>query len=141
MNRWLVTALCFAFVGAWARAEDVPTYKGLELKVLGAERVKVYRDLKVKDEKKQDLLVVRLEVRWTEETRHLLIEDDDLSVKDAKGGSYGCALTFVQRTADANRTPSILEIPFRVKAEVAITTLRLDKTVIPIDSPASVSKP
>ncbi len=148
MKRCPVTAAAIAslslaaFAGSTASlAEEAPTYKGLGLKVLGAERVKAYRDLTVKDEKKHDLLVVRLEIQWNDETRHLLIEDDDLSVKDTKGGSYGCALSFVQRTADAARTPSVLEIPFRVKTDVSIVTLRLDKTLIPIDSPASVAKP
>lgn len=137
--RALVSLFSILFAVPGVSAEPQASYGGLELTVLGAERVSVYRDLKVKNDKKEQLLVVRLEVHWTAETRYILIEDQDLRVGDAGGKAYRSALTFVQATAAPGDASAVLEIPFRVKADATIVTLRVGKALLPIRSGPSAN--
>jgi hypothetical protein len=129
-----------ALIAATAAAEEKATFQGLEVAITGVERVKAYRDLKAKHPKKDDLVVVKLEVRWTADTRHVLFKDDDLALRDARGKTHRCALGFVQAAAPADGARTTIEIPFEVKAEAAIASIRLGKTWLPIDSPASEAR-
>jgi hypothetical protein len=122
-------------------ADGAFTYAGLELSVKGVERVKAYRDLKVDNERKHDFVVVRLEVRWSAEKRHLLLEDDDLRLKDTRGKDYRCALKFVQSSAPADGHPTVLEIPFQVRSEAEPASLRVGKTIIPLEAGSAPAAP
>jgi len=140
MKRHLLFSLLLAPLALSAfGAETHVDYKGLQLSVVGAERVSAYRDLKVKNEKKEDLLIVRLEVRWTAENRYLLVEDDDLHVRDAGGRNHKCAFTFVQSTAEPEAESAVVEIPFRVKKDATIVSLEIGKTVLPIEDESQAS--
>ena len=134
MNRLAFATAAGVLAALTAGAGETTTFDGLEVAVVGTERVKAFRDLKVKDPKKQDLLVVRLEVRWTDEKRHILIKDDDLAVKDQRGKTHDCALGFVQASAPADGAPATLEVPFSLKTEAVAVSLRLGKIWVPIES-------
>ncbi len=123
-----------------ASAEEKVSFQGLEVVPLGAERVKTFRDLKVKDAKKQDLVVVRLEVRWTGDKRHVLIKEGDVALKDARGKTHDCALSFVQAHAPADGAAGVLEVPFRVPAEAGLVSLRLGKIWVPFEVAASAPR-
>ena len=118
-------------------AEEKATFEGHELVVVSVARMKAFRDLKVKDAKTQDLAVVTVELRWRGDKRHVLIKEDDLSVRDTRGKSYDCALSFVQADAAEETGPARFEIPFQVRADVALVSLRVGKAVLAIDSPSS----
>lgn len=102
MHRWgLSAALVVLGVSAWG-AEEAATFEGHELKVVSVARAKEFRDLKVKDTKKQDLAIVVVELRWTGEGRSVLIRDKDLSVRDSRGDNQECLLRFVQAASGAD---------------------------------------
>jgi hypothetical protein len=141
MTRYALFGLLLVALAAAAFGSELPpTYRGMEIAAIGAERVAAYRDLKVKDENKRDLLIVRLEVRWTAENRHLLIEDDDLRVRDANGRRHKCAFTFVQATASPGEEKTVVEIPFRVKKDAKIVSLEVGKIVLPLESAPAASQ-
>jgi hypothetical protein len=136
--RWL--ALIASAVGlapVWAWAEQTVTFDGHEIAVVSVARAKEFRDLKVKDAKKHDLAIVTLELRWRGDKRHVLLKDDDLAVRDAGGKNHDCALKFVQADAQEEEGPARIEIPFQVRADVALVSLRIGKSSLTIDSPAS----
>jgi hypothetical protein len=136
MKRLAFSTAAVVLVALAAGAEETVKFKGLEVAVAGTERVKAFRDLKVKDAKKHDLLIVRLEVRWTEETRHILIKEGDLAVKDARGKSHDCALGFVQASAPPNgSSTTTIEIPFHLNADTTAVSLRLGKSSLSLASP------
>jgi hypothetical protein len=134
MNRLAFSTAAVVLGALAAGAGETITFQGLDVGVVGAERVKVFRDLKVKDPKKQDLLVVRLEVRWTAEIRHILIKEKDLAVKDERGKTHDCALDFVQASAPTDGAPTTLEVPFHLKTDAAVVSLRLGKTWLSLES-------
>jgi hypothetical protein len=141
MRGLALMGLALAFGASFALAEETVTFDGQEIVVVSVARVKEFRDLKVKDVKKQDLAVVVLELRWKGEKRQVLIQDKDLAVRDARGGNHDCALRFVQAVAAPDESPARLEIPFHVKADVALTGLRIGKASLAIASPASAPQP
>jgi hypothetical protein len=140
MRRLGLSAAVVALFALAAGAEEKTSFQNPELAPVGGERVKAFRDLKVKDAKKQDIVVVRLEVRWTAEKRHVLVKDGDVALKDGRGKTHDCALHFVQASAPADGAPSVIEIPFRVPAEAAIVSLRLGKIWVPFENPASAPR-
>jgi hypothetical protein len=141
MRRVALISLAFGFALPLARAEQTGTFDGHEVVVISVVRAKEFRDLKVKDAKKQDLAIVTLELRWRGDKRHVLIKEDDLAVRDARGKDHDCALRFVQADSLESEGPARLEIPFHVAADVALVSLRIGKTVLPLDSPASSPRP
>jgi hypothetical protein len=137
MRRLALIGLTLGLALPAARAEEKATFEGHEIAVVSVARMKEFRDLKVKDAKRQDLAVVTVELRWRGDKRHVLIKEDELSVRDTRGKSYECALSFVQADAAEEEGPVRFEIPFHVRADVALASLRVGKAVLAIDSPAS----
>jgi hypothetical protein len=141
MRGLALMGLALACGASFAYAEETVTFDGQEIAVVSVTRVKEFRDLKAKDVKKQDLAVVVLELRWKGEKRQVLIQDKDLAVRDARGGNHDCALRFVQAVAAPDESSARLEVPFHVKADVALTSLRIGKVSLAIASPASAPQP
>ena len=141
MRHLAVATAATVLASLTAGAGEKATFGGLEVAVVGAERVKTFRDLKVKDPKKHDLLIVRLEIHWTDETRHILIKDKDLAVKDGRGKTHDCALGFVQASAPADGAPTTLEVPFHLKTEAVAASLRLGKAWLPLESAPPAAPP
>jgi len=137
MRRLALVGLAFGLALPMASAEETGAFDGHEIAIVSVARAKEFRDLKVKEAKKQDLAIVTLELRWRGEKRHVLIKDSDLEVRDARGKNHECALHFVQADAVEGEGPVRLEIPFYVPADAALVSLRVGKTVLAIDSPAS----
>jgi|WetSurMetagenome_2_1015567.scaffolds.fasta_scaffold663416_2 hypothetical protein len=136
MRRLALIGLALGFALPVAAAEQTGIFDGHEVAVVSVVRAKEFRDLKVKNAKKDDLAIVTLELRWHGEKRHVLIKEDDLEVRDARGKNHECALRFVQADALEDAGPARLEVPFHVAADVALVSLRVGKTVLALDSPA-----
>jgi hypothetical protein len=141
MRRLALIGLAFGLALPAAHAMEAGTFEGHEIVVVSVARAKEFRDLKVKDAKKRDLAIVTIEVRWRGEKRHVLIRDNELAVRDARGENHECALRFVQADAVEEQGPARLEIPFQVRADVALQSLRVGKSLLAIDSPASAPQP
>ncbi len=101
------------------------SFQGLELTILGIERDKVYRDVRVENEKKQDLLVVHLSVRWTPSARSLFLDDSQIRLRDNGGRAYSPALSFVQAMAEADLKDTLIDLPFIVRLNAQPQSLSL----------------
>jgi len=141
MRRLALIVLTLGCALPLARAGESGIFDGHEVAVVSVTRAKEFRDLKVKNAKKEDLAIVTLELRWRGEKRHVLLKDDELSVRDARGKNHECALRFVQADALEDEGPARLEIPFHVAADVALVNLRIGKAVLTLDSPATSPQP
>ena len=138
----LAVVIGLGLLAGGAGAADQPAASASPtLSLLGVERVKKYRDLEVKDPKKQDLAVVRVQVRWSAEVRHVLVKDDDLKLRDAAGRDYECLLHFVQASAPLDDAPGTLEIPFAVRVEAQLVSLRIGKTTLPLAAVSPAATP
>jgi hypothetical protein len=114
---------------------DNPTKSAeIEMRIAGIARVKSYRDIRVKNEKKQDIAVVHISVVWTDELKHLFLADSDLLLIDVMGGQNKCALKFIQAEAPKNLAPTAIEMPFKVKAGVALKRLQIGKRSLDLTS-------
>jgi hypothetical protein len=129
----LVTALTAA--PAQLPAEEPLPFDGIDLTYLGLERVTNFRELAVKNPKKDALVVVRFSFSWTADVRRLLIKDSDIALYEARGKKRRPALKFVQALAEPGETKRTIEIPFRVDADARLTTLSLGKSVLKIEPP------
>jgi hypothetical protein len=135
MKPTFVIALLFLVVRSWA-GDVVGTYGGVELKLDSVMRAKAFRDLTVKNERKHDLAIIKLAIVWTPEKRTLLIDDSDLRLSDVKGKKHKCALKFVQALAPQDLSTTLVEIPFRVDADVELKELRIGNAILDL-TPAS----
>jgi hypothetical protein len=133
MRRLLILVLALTTAPAWLRAEQKLTFNGIELTYLGLERVTNYRELSVKNAKKEELALVRIAIAWTEDKRQLVIKDSDISLYDPSGKGQGAALNFVQALAEPGESTRTIEIPFRVGKAVRLTTLRIGKSFLRIE--------
>jgi hypothetical protein len=134
MPRFLIPVLALLVAPAWLQAEDKIAHNGIELTYLGIDRVTNYRELTVKDAKKEELALVRLSIAWTGDKRQIVIKDSDVSLHESSGKKRGPALNFVQALAEPGETVRTIEVPFRVAKGVRLTTLRMGKSFLRIEA-------
>ncbi len=133
MHGFLVLALLLTPTPASLPAEDKVAFDGLELTYLGLERVTNYRELSVKNDKKEELALVRLAITWTESKRRLVLKDSDIRLHEPGGKGHDSAFHFVQALAEPGETTRTIEIPFRVTKGARFTTLRIGKSFLRIE--------
>ncbi|MCU0241452.1 MAG: hypothetical protein MUF51_03405 [Vicinamibacteria bacterium] len=130
---------CLAGAGAFAQSAKTQTYKGVAVTVLEYAHAKTYRDIKVPNAKKQDLLILKIQLRFSDKARSFMAPENKLRLRDEKGKSYAPALSFVQAFAAPGETETTTEIPFVVPAQMKPTSLLLETLIFYLDAPPAAA--